>query len=192
MRAVRRVRPDARLVQTEDLGKTYGTPALRYQVDFENERRWLSFDLLSGRVDRAHPMWSYLRWAEVPEGEVGWFLDNPCPPDLFGINHYVTSERFLDTRLGRYPPHTHGGNGRHDYADVEAVRVGSVEGPGGVLREAWRRYGRPLAVTEAHLACTREEQMRWLLEVWRAAGAVRAEGADIRAVTVWSLLGAYD
>ena len=34
--------------------------------------------------------------------------------------------------------------------------------------------------------------MRWLLEVWRAAGAVRAEGADIRAVTVWSLLGAHD
>jgi dTDP-4-dehydrorhamnose reductase len=35
-----------------------------------------------------------------------------------------------------------------------------------VLRQAWQRYGRPVAITEAHLGCTREEQLRWLLEVW--------------------------
>ena len=34
--------------------------------------------------------------------------------------------------------------------------------------------------------------MRWLVEVWRAAREVRAEGADVRAVTVWSAFGAYD
>ncbi|HLM56034.1 MAG TPA: family 1 glycosylhydrolase, partial [Pyrinomonadaceae bacterium] len=47
MRAVREVNPAARLVQTEDLGKTYSTARLRYQADFENERRWLTFDLLA-------------------------------------------------------------------------------------------------------------------------------------------------
>src|SRR4051794_13779899 len=56
MRAVRRVQPAARLVQTEDLGKTHSTPALAYQADFENERRWVTFDLLCGRVGRGHPM----------------------------------------------------------------------------------------------------------------------------------------
>src|SRR4030088_728525 len=40
MRAIRRVTPDARLVQTEDLGKTFSTPLLQYQADHENERRW--------------------------------------------------------------------------------------------------------------------------------------------------------
>ena len=50
-------------------------------------------------------------------------MGDGCPPDIIGINHYVTSERFLDERLDRYPPHTHGGNDRHRYADVEAVRV---------------------------------------------------------------------
>ena len=40
----------AALVQTEDLGKTFSTAPLRYQAAHENERRWLSLDLLCGRV----------------------------------------------------------------------------------------------------------------------------------------------
>ena len=194
MRAVRRVNPRARLVQTEDLGKTHCTRALRYQADFENERRWLSFDLLAGRVVRGHAMWGYLLYCGLTEEELGWFTENPCPPDVLGVNHYITSERFLDERLSRYPECTHGGNGRQAYADVEAVRVLSegVAGPRALLAEAWERYELPLAVTEAHLGCTREEQLRWLVEVWEAASSLRGEGVDVRAVTAWSLLGAYD
>lgn len=194
MRAIRRVNPDARLVQTEDLGKTWSTPPLAYQAEFENERRWLSFDLLCGRVGPDHPMWHHLCWLGIEQIALEWFRDNPCPPDILGINHYVTGERFLDERLERYPPSTHGGNGRHRYADVEAVRV-AADGPAGpeaLLREVWDRYRLPLAVTEVHLGCTREEQLRWLHEVWQAATSLRRGGADVRAVTAWSLLGAYD
>jgi dTDP-4-dehydrorhamnose reductase len=50
----------------------------------------------------------------------------------------------------------------------------------------------PIAVTEAHLGCTREQQLRWLAEVWAAAGDARAMGADIRAVTAWAVLGTRD
>jgi dTDP-4-dehydrorhamnose reductase len=194
MRAVRAVNPAAQLVQTDDLGKTFSTPRLAYQADFENERRWLTWDLLCGRVDRQHPQWGYLRWVGVAEAELAWFLDNPCPPDVIGINYYVTSERFLDDRLERYPACSHGGNGRDRYADVEAVRArpAGLAGVGTLLAEAWQRYRLPLAITEVHLGCTREEQMRWLVEVWEAAREQHARGVDVRAVTVWSLLGAYD
>jgi dTDP-4-dehydrorhamnose reductase len=194
MRAVREVNPRARLVQTEDLGKIFSTGALRYQAEFENERRWLTFDLLCGRVRRAHPMWDYLAWAGIGETELEWFLANPCPPDIVGVNHYLTSERFLDERVERYPPHTHGGNGRHAYADVEAVRARAegCAGPHALLAEAWERYRLPLAVTEAHLGCTREEQLRWFVEVWDAARRLREGGADVRAVTAWALLGSFD
>lgn len=140
-------------------------------------------------------MWRYLhRLVGISEAELEPFLDDPCPPDVIGINYYVTSDRFLDERLENYPSWTHGGNGRHEYADVEAVRV-CAEGPAGprvLLREAWERYGLPIAVTEAHLGGTREEQLRWLKEVWDAALCLRCEGVDLRAVTAWSLLGAYD
>lgn len=194
MRAIRKINPSARLVQTEDLGKTYSTPALSYQAEFENERRWLTFDLLIGKIDRAHALRGYLLWAGITDSEIEWFGENVCPPDVLGINHYITSERFLDHRLERYPAQTHGGNGRAHYSDVEAVRVCS-EGVAGVrvlLREAWERYGRTLAVTETHIGCTREEQMRWFKEIWDAAQSLKAEGADVCAVTAWSLVGAHD
>lgn len=194
MQSIRQVNGNAQLVQTEDLGKTFSTPLLSYQAEFENHRRWLSFDLLCGRVDSNHPLWNYLRRAGIEQAELEWFLEHPCPPNLVGINHYLTSIRFLDERLERYPDSTHGGNGRHQYADVEAVRVcaESAASPKDLLQETWERYQLPIAVTEVHLGCTREEQLRWLQEVWNAAQTLRQEGVNIQAVTVWSLLGAYD
>ena len=194
MRAIREINPTARLVQTEDLGKIHSTDNLQYQAKFENNRRWLSFDLLCGRVNEKHPLWSYFRSIGIIEAELKWFLENRCPPDIFGLNYYVTSERYLDERLKIFPPCSHGGNGRHRYADVEAVRaVGDgIAGAEVIIREAWERYKKPLAITEAHIGCTREEQMRWFKEIWDAAECSRAKGVDIRAVTAWALLGAFD
>lgn len=194
MQAIRKVTPAAQLVQTEDLGKTYSTPALAYQAEFENERRWTSFDLLCGRLGPDQLMGEHFCRHGVSVEDLTWFREHPCPPNVLGINHYLSAERFLDDRLERYPVESHGGNGRQPYADVLALRVlaDGVAGPAGILSEAWQRYHLPLAITEAHNGCTREEQLRWLWEVWQAAQAVRAAGADVRAVTVWSLLGVYD
>lgn len=194
MTAIRNVNPAARLIQTEDLGQTFSTPVLAYQAEFENERRWLTFDLLCGRVTPGTAMWHYLRWIGVEAHDLEWFLEHKCPPDLLGVNHYITSERFLDERVNRYPAAFHGGNGRHVYADVEAVRVSAegVAGPKAILREAWKRYRLPLAVTEVHLGCTRDEQLRWLNEVWNAGVDLRAEDVEVRAVTPWAAFGAFD
>lgn len=192
MRAIRAVNPSARLIQTEDLGMTRGVPALGYQIDFENQRRWLGFDLLCGKVDRGHPMHAWLRRAGIDDAAIDVFLDEPCPPDVIGLNYYLTSERWLDTELDAWPAWSHGGNGRDAYADVEAVRADGLVGPVALLRAAWQRFHLPLAITEAHLGCTREDQLRWLVEMWDAAGDAAAAGADVRAVTVWALLGSYD
>lgn len=194
MRAIRQINPKAQLIQTEDLGKILSTPLLAYQAEFENERRWLSLDLLLGRVNSEHSLWNYFLQADIDMAEVAWFIDNPCPPDIIGINRYLTSDRFLDERLDRYPPISHGGNGKHQYADVEAVRVCSegICDPYTLLQEVWERYQSAIAVTEVHLGCTREEQLRWLKEIWEAAQQLHQDGVDMRAVTAWSLLGAFD
>jgi len=129
----------------------------------------------------------------ITEAELRQLSEEPCPPDVIGINHYLTSERLLDERVERYPSSIQGGNGRETYADVDAVRV-CADGPGGwrrLLYAAWERYGLPVAATEVHLGCSREEQLRWLAEVWSTALELRAEGVDIPAVTAWSLLGAF-
>ena len=193
MAAIRAVNPQALLVQTEDLGRTYSTPAIAYQANFDNHRRWLTFDILTGRLGEWHRLWWYLLESGIERYELESFLTRPCVPDVLGINHYVTSDRYLDDRVEHYPAHCCGSNGRQEYADVEAVRTldEGISGHAGVLRETWNRYALPIAITEVHLGCTREEQLRWLHEAWRAANEVREEYVDVRAITVWSLLGCY-
>ncbi len=193
LKAIREINPLAKLVQTEDLGKTYSTEKLKYQAEFENERRWLTYDLLCGRVDNHHPLWSYLQWLKIPEEELIFFQENICVPDVFGFNHYVTSERFLDDRIELYPNIQPGGNGRHQYVDVEAVRV-KLNEPFGLevlLKEAWQRYHKPIAITEVHLHCHREEQLRWFYDVWNTCKKVIEEGVNVEAVTAWALLGSF-
>ena len=194
MRAIRAILPDARLVQTEDVGTAFSTPHLGYQADFENQRRFLSLDLLAGRVDRRHPLRAHLLAHGAREARLDALVQAPCPPDVIGANYYVTSDRFLDERAERYPPHTRGGNGRDTYADVEAVRVrrDGILGHRKILQALWERYRLPLALTEVHLGCAPEEQVRWLAEAWRSAEEARRGGVDVRAVTVWSAFGAYD
>jgi dTDP-4-dehydrorhamnose reductase len=191
MKEIRKVNPDAKLVQTDDLGKVYADPTLKYQADFENERRWLTFDLLCGKVDRDHSLWGYLRWLGLKEEDLFFFQDNPCPPDVAGFNYYVTSERYLDPKVEHYPPHLRGGNHRHRYVDTEAIRIKHNHRSGLVvlLMEAWDRFHLPMAITEAFLSCTEDEQVRWLYDVCHQASEARQKGADIRAVTFWALFG---
>ena len=139
-------------------------------------------------------MWGYLRWVGIKEHELQPLWEEPCPPDIIGINYYVTSERFLDENLARYPEWTHGGNGRHRYADLDAVRVckSGLVGLRQLLTKAHERYRRPIAVTEVHLGCSRAEQLRWLYQQWQAARAARSTGVEVRAITAWALLGSYD
>ena len=193
IKEIKKINPAARFVQTEDLGKTYSTALLSYQANFENQRRWLTYDILCGKFDNQHPLWGYFLRLGINLQELQFFIDNPCPPDIIGVNHYITSERYLDDHIENYPERHVGGNGLHYYVDVEAVRV-HLDEPHGLrllLQEIWQRYKIPLAITEVHLHCTREEQLRWLKEAYETAIKLNSEGAEIRAVTSWALLGSF-
>ncbi|MDB6085743.1 MAG: dTDP-4-dehydrorhamnose reductase [Gammaproteobacteria bacterium] len=193
MRAIRTVNPLAQLIQTEDLGTTFSTHPLQYQSDFDNQRRWLTWDLLCGHVTKHHPLSSFLSNNGIAEPELAQFVDDPCPPQIIGMNHYVTSDRYLDHRVEGYPSLLVGGNSRDRYVDVEAVRVlpGSYGG-WRVIPAAWNRYRIPVALTEVHLGCSEFEQARWFRSAWIEAAGARRKGVDVRAITAWSLFGSYD
>src|SRR5688500_18054364 len=123
MRTIRAVNPGALHVVTEDLGKTFSTPRMAYQARHENHRRWLSLDLLTGRVDDRDPFWPMLMEAGVDPAVLAQLVQQEAAPDIIGINHYLTSERYLDERKERYPEQPVGTNGIDSYVDVEAVRM---------------------------------------------------------------------
>jgi len=193
MREIRKINPHAKLVQTEDLAKIYSTPHLQYQADFENHRRWLTCDFLCGMVNTSHPMWDYFISSGITEDSLKFFIDNPCPPDIVGVDYYATSERFLDEALERYPPEKGGSNHYERYADVEAFRVrhGNPCGIEVLLNECWDRYHLPIAVTEVHINCDFDNQIRWFSEIKETCATLVEQGVDIRAITAWSLLGSF-
>ena len=195
MRAIREVNPDAKLMITEDIGKTFARDRLAYQAEHENNRRWLSIDLLCGRVVPGHPFHNWLLKSGVPQEMLDALSTGEGTPDIIGVNHYLTSERFLDERVERYPDVEPGSNGVDVYCDLEAVRMSHLKhqvGPAKRLREVWDRYNIPLVYSEVHHGCSRDEQVRWLIDVWKACEQERKRGADIRAVTLWSMFGAVD
>jgi dTDP-4-dehydrorhamnose reductase len=193
MKEINAENPEARLIQTEDMGFTRSTEPLQYQADFENERRFLSFDLLTGKITEDHPLREYLLALGALPEELDWFREHARSPDVFGLNYYVTSERFIDHRVDRYPAHLVGGNDQDAYADVEAVRAceEGMLGPKCVLQAVYSRYRAPVALTEAHLGAEAEERACWLSYLVREAIAAKRESVDVRAVCVWALLGSY-
>jgi dTDP-4-dehydrorhamnose reductase len=194
MREIRKVNPQARLIQTEDLGRAQCTQALRAQCDFENERRWLTFDFLCGRVGRTHPLFRYLQANGLSEKQAEELQSAATAPDIVGINHYLLSDRFLDEQTDLYPPQYHGGNGHQTYADVAAVDTGRAipPEPGDLIMEVWQRYQLPIALTEVHHAGVVNDRLLWLAEMWEAAQQARTLGADVQSMTAWNLLGCFD
>ncbi|MET0243542.1 MAG: family 1 glycosylhydrolase [Flavitalea sp.] len=192
MQAIRLITPDAKLVQTEDLGYTHGSDPLGYQAEYENKRRLLTNDLLCGMVNPTHYFWKILLDNGIPEHELNFFLDSPCSPDIVGVNYYVTSERYLDHINCGHPEESFGSNGKHSYYDIAAVRKGYSIGLSALLMMTWERYRIPIAITECHINCTPDEQLRWIKEQWKATCKASRHGANIVGFTIWSLLGAYD
>ena len=193
MQAIRAVAPDARLIQTEDFGRSWGTGPCAEQARHENIRRLFTWDVLTGRFTREHPLHDRLGefWLAT---RLGSFVRAPCPPDVIGVNHQVTSDRVLDHRLERYPRQLHGGNGKVAYADVEAGKVvkNLPDSWLGALSLLWDRYRIPIAVTECRLGCPPDQQVRWLEACWRAAIQARRAGVEVVAITPWALLGSHD
>jgi dTDP-4-dehydrorhamnose reductase len=198
MREIRRINPDARLIQTDDLGYCHATPPLQCDADFQNERRWIGWDLLCGTVVPGHALWDHIASFGLAD-RLRIIADDPCPPNIIGINHYLSSERLRDHRVELYPHRSladreTGKCSGLEFVDVDAIRnrKEGVLGLPALLKQAWDRYGLPMAVTECHNGATREEQVRWFVEVWQGVAELRDAGVDIRAVTAWSLLGSHD
>ncbi len=161
MCAIRRVRPDARLVQTEAFGLLEGAG---FPVDASEEPclHWLPWELLRGRVDSGHPLFAFMTERGVSEKDLHFFTENPCPPEVLGLNYYLSPTGF---------------------------RAGEALGP--LLRRIWDRYGLPLAVTELHLGNDPAVHARQFEAVWEVARQQADEGIDLRAVTAWALLGSH-
>ena len=191
-RAIRDVNPTAQIIVNEDVGRTFSTAPVAADAEYLNERRFLTWDALLGRVTSQHPMHELLGRTSDNKRMLADLNADPGPPDLLGIDHYITSDRYLDHRVSMYPSFRRDSN--VPFVDVEACRVQGV--PVGsiarAIRDTWSRYRHPMILAEVSLAGEPHDQVAWWREAWRAAEAARASGVDIRAVTAWAVFGSVD
>jgi dTDP-4-dehydrorhamnose reductase len=194
IRAIREFNPAAQLIVNEDVGRTFGTPPMGEFVETLNTRRWLTWDLLAGRVTRGHPLATSLAASARAEAALASLAADPQPPDILGVDHYVTSDRYLDHRVRAYPPDVQPTDPRATWVDVEAVRVAGAPEAGvrAAIEDTWARYRLPIALTEVALAGPAGDQVAWWNESWRASLAARRRGIDVQAVTAWAVTGATD
>ncbi len=183
MRAIRDVNPDAQLLLTEDLqGFTAADADVAAYVAHKSERRFLSAELVMGRVTHGHPLWEYLTaTCEVPVRDLEALQWLAGPVDLMGWNYYPNSERVLFSD----------GPGRHrnlGLVDVAPERLDCA----GRLREAALRLGVPTALSEVHCIGSESDRARWMLQRYDDVAALRAEGVDVRAFGAWAAFGMID
>src|SRR4051812_35946497 len=175
MRAIERVNGRARLILNEDVATVHSSHVMADEAAFQNERRWLTFDLLCGQVDRDHALWERLGMARLESDGLGELAQAPRVPDVLGVDYYITSERFLDHRVDRYPDREATDDGRRRFVDVEAVRVCErLSGWGGASAGGGGGYRLPRGITEAHPARPRAGQGRWR----PGAGGARARAGQ--------------
>ncbi|MBN9328356.1 MAG: beta-glucosidase [Cellulomonas sp. 73-145] len=147
---------------------------LRHQVH-------LVEDLVTGRVDDAHPLRGLL--AAASDDELGWFAANAVQPDVMGVNYYPRHSTELFEAGVRHV----GG-----FSDPRPSVDRGTEG----LREAVlayaERYGAPVMITETCVTATVAERLRWLDESVALADRLRDEGVDLVGYTWWPLFDMYE
>lgn len=137
------------------------------------DRRFLSGDLLTGRVGDDHALVGYLRRYGCTDSDLAWFQQNTAAPDIAGINYYPM---WSTTEYASGP-------GRIDRRE----RNDGVAGLEDVVRETWSRYGVPVMVTETSFEGTIEERIAWLRDTVALLQRLRSD-VDVAGFVWWPFL----
>jgi beta-glucosidase/6-phospho-beta-glucosidase/beta-galactosidase/glycosyltransferase involved in cell wall biosynthesis len=177
IRAIRATAPDATVLLC-DASETYKTrePHLQAEVKRRNLRRFIVMDLLLGRVDRDHPLYTWMNSYGMSELDLQWFRTNPQRPDIFGLDYYPHSDWQLETKVGV----------------VKQRRADNPLGLYGVANAYWNRYGIPLMLTETSIDGKPINREIWLDQTIDDIRRLREEGVPMLGLIWWPLLDQLD
>lgn len=160
--------------------------AIRYEGDgsaddelrFLRDQAFLPEDLVTGRVDGSHPLFSYLRRHGFADADFEWFQGRAVAPDVMGVNYYPAVSSDLVTAGGP------DGGPRAPRSHPQAGTDGLVD----VIRSFHDRYRRPVFLSETCHPGSHEQRLEWLDASVAAVRALRADGVDVRGYTWWSVI----
>lgn len=173
--ALRAVDPDILIahVDATDLHRAED-PSLEAEARQRQDLVFLPLDLVSGRVDAAHPLLGWLQRQGMTEAGLAWFQEHAVDLPLVGINLYPM---FTNKVVRR----TAGGavRWRMPYAGGELVEI-----LGAMYAE---RYGAPVFISETASVGSIKRRGAWLQESVAAVRRLRERGVPIVGYTWWPL-----
>ena len=157
-------------------------PEHRDHVERLRRQTHLVEDLVTGRVDAAHPLAEFLLEHGMTGDDLAWFTESPAHPDVMGVNYYPRHS----TELFEAGVHHRGG-----FADPRPTRDDGVGGLDEVLRAALR-FGAPVMLTETCVTGSVEERLAWLDASVDHLHRMRADGVDVVGYTWWPVFDMYE
>lgn len=179
VQALQAEQPDMETVQVEAV-RHHWTREIAKQphLAYLNTHQFLSFDLVTGRVDENYPLYLFLRTHGVTPADLAWFQQHAVGFDYFGANFYPWS-------YGEVIP----GKGGRFYRLQRRTNGAAI---GKVLAEVYARYQLPIMVTETSARGNVAVRARWMDETIRAIAALRSQGAPIIGYTWFPLITMVD
>lgn len=144
---------------------------------------FLTEDVVTGRMTEAHPLWGFLVRNGWSDEDFEWFRENSVQPTVMGVNYYPVHSTEVFER-GVF----HAGG----FRDPRPVRNDGVAGLDELLREAARRYGAPVMLTETSVTGTVDERAAWMTESVEHLLRLRRDGLDVVGYTWWPLFDMYE
>ncbi len=149
-------------------------PALEIEAAHRQNIVFLALDLVSGRIDAAHPLSGWLLRTGAREADLEWFRANAIPIPLVGINLYpmFTLKTARSTSSG-------GARWRMPYAGGEILEtLGTMY---------WERYRAPVFVSETASVGSVARRRAWLHDSIGAVRRLRERGVPLVGYTWWPL-----
>jgi beta-glucosidase/6-phospho-beta-glucosidase/beta-galactosidase len=174
--AILRVQPLASFIQSESTSYFHQASPLAFaRAYFENQRRFLSLDLVYGN-DVSAIMYEYLLDNGMTREEYHWFLDHGRaiqPHCIMGNDYYGSNEYLVQDDTS--PPQP----------------SGEIFGYYVITHQYFDRYRLPVMHTETNVKKA-DEAPRWLRKEWANVVRLKQDGVPIVGFTWYSLIDQTD
>jgi beta-glucosidase len=153
------------------------TESLGADVARRMERRHVVMDLVLGRLNDRHPLYSWLLLHGFPLYDLNWFLRYPQQVDVIGLDYYHHTEVELYTTPEGY------------------YRQRIARKPSGLFLSAqayWQRYRLPFMVSETSATGADSAKLAWLQKCVNDVRRLRAAGFPCIGFTWWPLFDHLD
>jgi len=194
VKAIKAEVPDAVMIHVE-AGEYYATRSqekwLQADVEFRNERRFIIYDLISGRINLNHPLTEWLQTQGMSRKTLYWFQEHAIELDVVGVDFYPHCEAWLEWENGEIVQYRDHGNSitkAFEATRDSALVKQMVDLPlslSGLLHQYYDRYGCPVILTETDYSGLDEHKSLYLEYSIQEIKRLRTEGVPVIGYTWW-------